>query len=613
MFYRRICLLSLLVLALALPLHAQEEDSKKFSGEITVTATGTEEDSSTVPAAVTIISSKEIEDSQVSDLPELLRRVPSMIVMSAGGVGNQTSVFTRGSESDHTLVMIDGVRLNSPYFGGFDFSQVSTAGLERIEVVRGPSSALWGSDAIGGVINLVPQRARQGLHGQFLAESGSDSWERYQGTFSYASEGFDLLATGLKHEGDSNLENSDFDLETGLIDAGWSFKKESRVGILFFQNDSELGIPFASPGNPSPLRRQKNRQQTMALPFSWKINSEWRLESTLSHVSNEFRFSDPDDAWGFTSQATDTDTDQAHAILHTDRGLHHLSFGGEWRSDEVDDASSYGVNLESKGSDSSGLFLQDDWSINSSTRLLAGVRWDSTDEWGSEFSPRLGIGWKLARGYDLRLNYGEAFRQPSVGELYFPGSGNPDLQPETSKSWEISLGRLKGKSSPNEYRFNYFHTEIDDLINFDYISYSMLNIGKATIDGIEFIVDTTYTEDISSTLQLSWLDAKDGDDQDLLRRPEWSGTFTLRGAFSEAWRGDLNLLYVGERPDIDALSFEEVTSPGFVTVDLALGFRLSDTLTLRLRGRNLLDRDYAEINGYPAPGRRIIFGLKAAF
>lgn len=611
MFVRPIFFVTTLVLILAFPLHAQETP-KKFSGEISVTATGTEEDASKVPAAVTVISSDEIEESQVSDLPTLLRRVPGITVMASGGTGNQSSVFTRGTESDHTLVMIDGVRLNSPYFGGFDFSQLSTAGLERVEVLRGPSSALWGSDAIGGVINLVPQRATNGLQGHIMAEQGSDSWERYEGGFSYGSKKFDLFASGLKHSGDSGLENSDYDLETGLVDTGWSFEN-SRIGILFFQNDSTLGIPFSSPGNPTPLRRQKNRQTTMALPFTWTINRSWSLESTISQVSNEFRFSDPDDPWGYTSQATDTDTTQARAVLHTSQGSHRLSFGGEWRSDEVDDSSSYGINLNGDSNDSSGLFFQDDWNINTSTRLLASLRWDTTDEWGSELSPRLGVSWDLGKDYGLRVNYGEAFRQPSIGELYFPGLGNSDLDPETSTSWEVGFSR--DLESPLESRFelNCYHTEIDDLINLDYLSYTMENIGKVTIDGAEFIVNTRYSDDLSSSLQINWLDAEDGEDQDLLRRPEWSGSVNIHGRFFQGCQGDFSLLYVGVRPDIDATTFARVESPGFVTVDLALVFPLTENIKLQIRGQNLLGRDYAEINGYPAPGRRMMAGFRADF
>lgn len=608
----RLCSMFLILLSLGLRLPA-EETQKAFDAEITVTATASKEAEKDLPAPLRIISADEIQDSQQSDLPALLRRVPGIIVMQSGGSGSVASVFSRGSESDHTLVMIDGVRLNSPYFGGYDFSQLSTAGLERIEVIRGPYSALWGSDAIGGVINLVPQRGKPGFHGEIFAEGGSDSWERYEGSLSYSDHGFDLYATGLERNGHADLDNSDFDLDSGMIDAGWSFDEKGRIGVLFHQLDSDLGIPFTSPGNLSPLRRQKAQQTTLAFPMNWKFSPAWSIEFTASRVEREFRFSDPDDPWGFSSQSTDADTSQIRALAHHNIGDHALIFGSEWRTDEVDDVSSYGINLESREIDTTSLFAQDDWQISPKARLLLSARLDDTETWGSQFSPRLSFGWSFDQNLGLRISYGEAFRQPSLGELYFPGSGNPKLKPESSKSYEINFISRPSNKFRSRYQLNYFHTDIIDLMNFDFVSYRMENIGQARIDGLEFIIDTEYSRQLSSTIQLSWLNARDGSNKDLLRRPEWSGSWSLHGAFTENLRGDLAVVYVGERPDIDAGTYLTVNSAGFITVDLALSTQLSPSFTLQLRGTNLLNRNYSEINGYPSPGRRVMGGLRASF
>ena len=213
-----------LVLFIGLPMVSMAQDST-FSSEITVTATGTEEDLDQVPLPTTVITEEEIENAQTESVSEILRRVPGLNVVQSGEPGSVTSVFTRGTESDHTLVMIDGVRLNSPYFGGFDFSQLATNGLGRIEVVRGPYSALWGADAIGGAINLISGTGSEGFGGSLVGEWGEGAWERYEGTVTYGSEGFDLLASGLMREGESDLENSDFDLRQGLVNAGLNWGK----------------------------------------------------------------------------------------------------------------------------------------------------------------------------------------------------------------------------------------------------------------------------------------------------------------------------------------------------------------------------------------------------
>jgi len=167
---------------------------KAFSGQVTVTATGEKTAVSDTTAAVTVIDRQEMDDSQIATVPDLLRRVPGMTVARSGDAGGVTSVFTRGTNSNQTLVLFHGVRLNSPYFGGYDWSILPTAGLERVEVVRGPFSALWGGDAMGGVVNLIPARGSRGLGGSVFAEGGQEGWKRAQAQVSWASDTLDVSA-----------------------------------------------------------------------------------------------------------------------------------------------------------------------------------------------------------------------------------------------------------------------------------------------------------------------------------------------------------------------------------------------------------------------------------
>ncbi len=162
------------------PLDQPGQPTPSFSDEVTVTATGVETAVDEAPTAVTVVTRDEMDDAQSGSVAAMLRRVPGVTVIGSGDDGKLTSVFTRGTNSNQTLVMLDGVRLNSPFFGGFDWSRLSTAGLNRIEVARGPYSALWGADAVGGVINLIPVRAHGGFNGRFFGEGGSDGRRRLE-------------------------------------------------------------------------------------------------------------------------------------------------------------------------------------------------------------------------------------------------------------------------------------------------------------------------------------------------------------------------------------------------------------------------------------------------
>ncbi len=579
-----------------------------FTDEITVTATGSEEPSSDVPVQVTVIGREQIENSGADTLADILRRVPGLTVARSGAEGAATSLFTRGTESDHTLVVFDGVRLNSPYFGGFDWSQLPVAGLDRIEVARGPFSALWGGDAIGGVVNVVPRRADDGLDVELAAEGGQDDWRRLAGTVSWADDRLDVLATAFDRDGDAGFANSDFSTTHMMVNAGWSWSDGDRVAVLAQDVDSETGIPFLDPLTPSPERRQRSRQRLVAVPIAWRVTDRWDLRLTASHVDRELEFSDPGDPFGFTSSTTDAVTDELRLVSSHRVGAHRLGWGAEWRSDDVTDSSNFGPNLSGADQQVRSAWAQDSWS-GGRLDLLVGVRWDETATWGSQISPRLHLGVDLGSGLELRAGWGEAFRPPAVGELYFPFSGNPDLEPEVSRSWEVGLGWLPA-SGTTRWQLTAFDTRVDDLIEYDFARLAFANVASATMRGVEGSVEAVLDDGLHNAFAVTWLDTVDDNGLPLLRRPGWSGSWTVTGAVARGWRGDLSVVWVGARDDVDPVSFERVRLGDHLTMHVGVAVTVASGTELTVRVVNLLDRDYEEVAGYPAPGRRVMAGLR---
>ena len=583
-----------------------------FGSEITVTATGVETEEAEVPVATTVITRQQMDDAQAASTTELLRRVPGLSVVQSGDEGSLTSIFTRGTNSNHTLVLFDGVRLSSPYYGGYDWGLPTTTALERIEVARGPYSALWGADAVGGVINLIPYRRPGGFGGRLLAEGGQDSWQRFEATVGFANKHFDINASGYNRSSNGWVDNGDFEGQQGLATAGFSWGRGSRIGIVFQDLRSENGIPFVTPGEPTPNRRQETEQRVMAIPLKWKIASKWTLDVTASKVERAYDFSDPDDPLGFTFSGTEADTDQARLASHHQLGGHTISWGGEWRDDLVTDVNSYGVSLDEVDERTVSAFAQDLWQVNRNFRLLFGVRWDDTETWGSQTTGRIDMGWRIADTFELRAGAGQAFRAPSLGELYAPIGGNPDLQPETSTSGEIGFvyTPLDGAS---RWQLNLFATEIEDLIEYDFVTVENVNVGKATIKGAEFVWEQGALDIVRWYFQANYLDAKGDDDLRLLRRPRYSASWTLNGTLSRKWSGDFTVLWVYSRDDVDPVTYQRAENDSYTTISLAVAWKAWGNLEITARALNILDKEYQEVLGYPAPGRRIMGGLRFDF
>jgi vitamin B12 transporter len=581
----------------------------RFTDEVTVTATGVETAIEEAPTAVTVISREEMDDSQSGMVADLLRRVPGVTVVGSGDEGKLASLFTRGTSSNQTLVMLDGIRLNSPFFGGFDWSRLSTAGLRQVEVARGPYSALWGADAVGGVINLLPSRAHGGFNGRIFGEGGSESWRRLEADAGWGGKTFDIHASAFDRSAEPALDNSDFESRQLLASAGWSWgKRGSRIGFLVQNLETETGIPFSSPGNPTPNRRQDSEQTLLAIPFNLYLSDSWNVEISAATVDGTFNFSDPDDP-AFSLSATETVSNQARLTSNHRSSRHVFSWGGEWRSDEVTDESNYGVNLENETTEITSFFLQDVWRMADSLRLLFGVRWDDAEDWGSETSPRAEIGWRLSDSLEFRAGYGKAFRPPSIGELYFPFSGNPDLLPETSNSSDLGFTYTTSNRS-SRWQATAFSTDLENLIEFDYASYTNQNVGSAKIRGAELGWEKSLGDRSASLLQATYLETEDDEGQALLRRPEWSGSWTLRGALSKKLTGDLTVVYVGARADIDPSTFERGEADSYTTGNVSLAYSLWNGVEITGRILNVADTEYQEILGYPAPGRRYMFGLR---
>lgn len=576
--------------------------AQSFQETVVVTATGEPESLLDVPAAVTVVDERELARSLQASLSELLRRLPGTTVLRSGLDGGVTSLFSRGTNSNHTLVLFEGVRLNDPYFGGYDWSLPLTWGVGSLEILRGPYSALYGSEALGGMVQISLPKIK-GENWRLFGETGSSGWQRLQANYGVGGAGWDFFLAAGEREGTGPLVNDAFWGKAMTLSAGWYPAAGSKLGVVARMSQGHTEIPFSG-ALATPHRYTEAREVVIALPFRLQVRPGLELSANLARVGGELTFRDPDDPFGYVASDTDKASWQARLAMHFRLGKQRLQLGGDWRQEEVTSGSNFGPSLTNRKQTVGAVFSQLRWHLAGAGELVTGLRYDRAGAW-EEVAPR--VVWSRVWGQTrVWASLGKGFRAPSLGELYYPFSGNAKLQPERSVNFELGLGKLLGKAW--HLQIIPFASEVTNLIEFDFASYRFANVASARQRGVEFSLEQR-TGQALTRLAATWLEAEDQDHRQLLRRPRWWASFTSGRDFPGG-QGELSLIYVGPRPDLDPVTYSRVRQGGFFTANAAVGWSLGKAFAATVRVENLADRSYQEVRGYPAPGRRLFFGLE---
>ena len=588
---------------------SQDDPTDTTAVEIEVTTTLEEASSDESGASVTVITAEEIERLETRTVLDALRTVPGLDVVQSGTPGHTTSIFLRGTDSNQMIVALDGVPITDPYFGGYDFSTLSTEMVDRIEVVRGPFSVLYGSDAIGGVVNIITRRGDGEPVFGATVEGGSDGYGRAEALVSGLSDQFDYSVSGAWRDGDGRFENDDFQQTTGNFDVGWS-NGDVRVGFRGRYSDTDVNIPFSG-SVPTPWRWSATEETKLSVPFSHRINDQLDYEIELSRYDATFDYDDTGNLDFPFANTTDATADRLTARTTWASGSHVLAAGAEVEQIEVRNVDNLGVQIDDEGNDSWGLFVQDAMTFDR-FQVTLGVRYDDHDAYGSSVSPRASLAYRFGddqSGLRLRAGYGQAFRAPSVGELYFPFSGNLALEAEESDSWEAGIaghwadGRMR-------LELTWFDTEVDQLIEYDFVTFTFENIGRATMNGLELSFSGNLGGGFDLQAQYTRLDATDETTGEALaRRPDGRASLTLNWNWEDL-NVNLRGIWVDDRPDIDPDLFTPIQNPSYTRVDLASSYHVTSWLQPFVRIENATDEEYSEAAGFPAPQRTFVGGLR---
>lgn len=611
----RISLPSALAIAIAasLPTTALAQSDEAALDDVVVTGTRTEVavEDSLVPAQV--ITREEIDRSQAHSLAQLLNGRAGISISNQGGLGKISLLNLRGAEADHVLVLIDGVRIGSATAGLPALQDLPLEQIERIEIVRGPRSSLYGSEAIGGVIQIFTRRGSDGLSRHFKLGGGSHDLREAGGGFAYRGERGWIGADGAYQstDGINACRGTAGDPDDWMDDAGCFTDEPDRDGYrnvsLHVRGGYRFSDALSAEANVLDARgdaefdgswtnRSKVRQQVIGGKLAFAPSDRFALNFTVG------RNRDDSDDYHDDTFASAFGTRRDQAALQGDFAFaagQLLSAGIDWQRDEV--ASS--TDFDNTRRDNAAGFVEYQGTFGAH-RLQASLRSDDNDQFGEHTTGSLGYGYSFGNGLKLTASYATGFKAPSFNDLYYPFFGNPELKPEASKS--LNLGVAQYLDGWN-WTFNVYETRVEDLIAYDSLIFLPNNIDQARIRGAELTVDTTlWGWDVST--QLSHTDPRNDSDgvyhgNLLQRRPQNSGRIDLDRGFG-AFRIGATAFGASHR-------YDEVANltrlPGYGTLDLRVAYAINDEWTLQAQARNVFDREYETIAWYNQPGRE--YGL----
>jgi len=596
---------------------AQSSQTGQPLPTLIVTADRVASDAAQVSADTTVITREEIEQSQKTIVADLLRQQAGIHVAATGGPGKATSVFIRGGNSGHTLVLIDGVRVGSATLGSFDWGNLSTADVERIEIVRGPQSSLYGADAMGGVIQIFTRKGKTGSQITAHVEAGSYSTVSASSTVSGGSDGgahYAITANTLRTDSVSAAAKG---TET---DPYRQTTVSGRVSLPVGEGEVELiarnvdGKTALDGFGPSDLANftSNTRQSVMSARISYPLTDY--LESTLQLSRSLDEVIGHDPAGGFNNSDFRTRINQITWQNHLD--LDALSFlvGLDIHQDKGNSGSAkFARSLTQKAGFASLAWHADMLDLNGS------VRYDSNTASNNKTTYKAGLAVHPLEGVKITANYGTGFKAPSINDLYFPASafsgGNPNLRPETSRSWDVGLHyRYQGKDSDaSSLSVVWFDQRFRDLIVWQgpppTFFFSPVNIGRAHTRGLEL---TTSIHVGFAYLQgmYTFLNARDSVTNALLpRRARDKGNITI-GINLAGLNTEVSWMVVGPR---FSSTGNRKPMKGYRKTDVRVSYAINKQWKLTGRVDNLNNKTYEEVSGYGVLGRAWYGGVSASF
>ncbi|ECW1542900.1 TonB-dependent vitamin B12 receptor BtuB [Salmonella enterica] len=581
---------------------------------LVVTANRFQQPVNSVLAPTDVVTREDIQRWQSKDLNDVMRRLPGVDISQSGGMGKSSSLYVRGTESRHVLVLIDGVPMaRTGISNAIDIGQLPVSLVQRIEYIRGSRSAVYGSGAIGGVVNIITMSNDE--KSQINAGMGSDGYQTYDGIMNkrfgdtiVTAAGAYETTRGFNIQPDSPY-NGDSDRDgyrNKLFWGGVQHKFNDNVSGFFrgygytANSDYDQGSYGYVGGNDEA--QNYTQSWDAGLQYSSGIYSS-QLIANYQHIK-DYNYSN--DLGRYAGDASLDNMEQRYIQWGNSVEVGHgaVSGGADWKQEKLTSSST--TKADTYKRDTTGLYLTGQQQIDSVT-LEASGREDHDEQFGWHGTWQTAAGWEFVDGYRATLSYGTGFLAPSLGQQYGatrfassygPGiAANPNLKPEESRQWEAGIDGLTG---PLDWRLSAYHYKVQNLI--DYKDNQYVNLKSATIKGLEWTGNIT-TGPVDHHLTLQYVDPRDDETNKVLyRRAKQQVKYELTGQIFElGW--NVMYQYLGERYDKDFDNNRDVKMGGLSLWDIGVSYPVTSHLTVRGKIANLFDKDYETVYGYQTAGR----------
>jgi vitamin B12 transporter len=612
---------------------AQDDQTATATSPIVVSASRLETRESDVASSVTIISEEDLRRGQYTSVLQALRKVPGLDLVQSGGAGGNVAAFLRGANSEHTLVLMDGIELNNPASPSraYNLANLTLENVERIEVIRGPQSMLYGSDAMGGVINIITKRADQGAKVSVSSEAGSYRSFNQVAQVAYGDKALEST-TGVTRQDLGNISAADASDGNSEHDGyeNTSLTNTSRIHLTdntdvtsttrYARSHASLDS-FGGVGGDDPNRFLFNEEfftrGEIAGNHLAKTLTTSAWVSYAHHYLKDYNSPDAVSIDTLRSSYGGDLLDVGGKAVWSPRRYFSAVVGGETQRERADSSyfsdgawGPYQDDLSGAGARTNSIYGESKVSFEDTLFLDSGVRHDSHSIFGDRTTFRVAPAVLVGQTTKVRGSVGTGFKAPSLVQLY-SSYGNPDLAAERNLGWDVGVDQSIFKKSVTA-SLTYFRTSFENLISFNPSTFILENISQAKTQGFESAVSATLSDTVSARVAYTYTDTQDDKTGEaLLRRPKNKGsvaltyTPTTRFVTTLAWRAYSSRF----DNDFSGAAPQRIALAGYGLVDINASYELSKNIKLFTRIENLFDQEYQEVYGFGTMGAAAYAGV----
>lgn len=606
------------MLVAAAPVDGQE--TKKVD-PVVVTATTVATPAEQLGVSLNVVTEDDFKTYHYATVDEALRNVPGVEIRRSGSYGKTSSISIRGANSNQVQVLVDGVRVKSPTLGSVDLSDLSPDLIDRIEIIRGPQSTLYGADAIGGVVNIITKKGKGPFQASVQQEAGNYDTLRSRIQAGGAWKVFDYSLSASHFESNGQFQNDGSNVNALNGRLGVSLPLDSSLSFIIRYNKSDIGVPvkgvFPGPQPIDPIINPNAKQQSettvMLLEAKTRPVTWWESTARISRYENSAGFQDPADPGVTFDFPTFSQINVERREAEWLNSIHL----GPWSTSTV------GLGYRHEEGENKGtfrtarhvpsIFFEQQLRFFDRLFLTGGFRNEDDSVFGSATTQRGSLAFVVKEtGTRIRGGAGTGFRAPTFNDLFFPDFGNPSLQPERSMSYDAGVDQKLWQGRVR-LGLTYFHNEFKNLITF---APGPVNVGSARSAGIEFTSEADVLPNLVASLNYTYTDTKNLQTKRWLpREPQHRWNIGL------TWE-PIRRLSLFTQVYVVTQQWEprgEVYNSGYTRVDLGGAYRVLEKynwvqgVDLTLRVQNLLNEGYAEVRGFPALGTNFLVGLTARF